>query len=154
MQRISSAGTLFSKRVFPAVFLVLALYFAVDLYRTGSLASDPLMLGGLGLMVAIGVFVFRFFVWDLADEVFDHGTYLEVRRGKIVDQVAFSNIVNVRAIDYANPPRITLRLEKPGALGEHVSFSPKVPLSFRPFAKSTIVDELAERAAAARPTST
>ncbi len=101
-------------------------------------------------MALFGAFIFRVFVWDLADEVNDHGTYLEVRRGNVVDRIDFNNIMNVSAAEYINPPRVTLRLVRAGAFGKHVSFSPKVPFSFRPLTKSAIVENLAERAYAAR----
>jgi hypothetical protein len=150
MQRISSSGTFFSKRVLPTLFLGILGLFAIDAYRSDDFSSDAFVLAGLAFMAVVGIFVFRVFVWDLADEVDDHGSYLEVRRGKIVDRIEFSNIMNVSAAEYANPPRVTLRLVEEGALGKNVSFSPKIPLSFRPLATSTVVEELTERACAAR----
>jgi hypothetical protein len=150
MQRISSAGTYFSKRIFPTLFLGFLVYFSVDAYLSGDFSNDPVLLAGIAFITVLGTYIFRVFVWDLADEVNDHGTYLEVRRGTVVDKIEFSNIMNVSAAEYANPPRVTLRLVKAGAFGEHVSFSPKVPLSFRPLAKSAVLEDLAERAYAAR----
>jgi hypothetical protein len=150
MQRISSSGTFFSKRIFPVLFLGFLAYFAFDTYRGGEFSSDPLLLGGIAFMAVLGTFIFRVFVWDLADEVNDHGTFLEVRRGRVVDKIEFQNIMNVSAAEYVNPPRVTLRLVKAGAFGTHVSFSPKVPFSFRPLANSAVVEDLAERAYAAR----
>jgi hypothetical protein len=150
MQRISSSGTFFSKRIFPALFLGFLAYFALDAYRSGDFSNDPLLIAGIAFMALVGTFIFRVFVWDLADEVNDHGSYLEVRRGKVIDKIEFNNIMNVSAAEYVNPPRVTLRLVKAGAFGRHVSFSPKVPFSFRPLAKSAVVEELAERAYAAR----
>jgi hypothetical protein len=150
MQRISSSGTFFSKRVFPALFLGILGLFAVDAYRSNDFSSDTFVLVGLAFMAVVGIFIFRVFVWDLADEVNDHGTYLEVRRGRIIDRIEFSNIMNVSAAEYANPPRVTLRLVTEGAFGKNVSFSPKIPLSFRPLATSSVVEELTERAYAAR----
>ena len=150
MQRISSSGTFFSKRIFPALFLGFLVYFAIDAYRNGDLGTDPFLVVGIAFMAVVGVFIFRVFVWDLADEVNDFGTYLEVRRGRVTDKIEFSNIMNVSASEYVNPPRVTLRLVRPGALGKHVSFSPKVPFSFLPLAKSAVVEDLAERAYAAR----
>jgi hypothetical protein len=150
MQRISSSGTYFAKRIFPALFLGFLVYFTADGYRNGDFHKDPLLLAGIAFMAVLGTFIFRVFVWDLADEVNDHGTYLEVRRGQVVDQIELGNIMNVSAVEYFNPPRVTLRLLKAGAFGTQVSFSPKVPLSFRPLAKSAVADELAQRADAAR----
>ncbi len=150
MQRISSSGTFFSKRFFPALFLGFLVFFAIDAYRSNDFGKDPFILVGLAFMAVVGTFIFWTFVWDLADEVNDHGTHLEVRRGKITERVEFSNIMNVSASEYANPPRVTLRLIQEGALGKNISFSPKVPFSFRPLAKSFVLDDLAERAHAAR----
>jgi hypothetical protein len=150
MQRISSSGTFFSKRVFPVLFLGFLGYFALDAYRNEEFSSDPFLIVGIGFMAVVGLFIFRVFVWDLADEVNDHGTYLEVRRGSVVEKIEFKNIMNVSAAEYINPPRVTLRLVRAGAFGTHVSFSPKVPFSFRPLARSAVVEALAERAYAAR----
>jgi hypothetical protein len=150
MQRISSSGTYFSKRIFPALFIGFLAYFAIDGNRSGSFSSDPLLLVGLAFLAVLGSFIFRSFVWDLADEVNDHGDYLEVRRGKLVDKIDIGNISKVSASEYANPPRVTLHLVKAGAFGLQVSFSPKAPLSFRPLAKSAVAEDLSNRADAAQ----
>jgi hypothetical protein len=150
MQRISSASTFFSKKVFPVLFFGCLAYFLVDAYRSGELASDPFLIVGMLSIVLVGGFVFRVFVWDLADQVDDHGTYLEVRRGGVTDRIHMSNIMNVSATQFVNPPRVTLKLVKPGPLGREVSFSPKLPLSLGPVTKSAIVEDLTERANAAR----
>ena len=150
MQRISSSGTFFSKKVFPVLFFGGLGYFFFDAYRSGELASDPFLIVGMLFMVVVGGFVFRVFVWDLADEVDDHGTFLEVRRGSVTDRIPMSNIMNVSATQFVNPPRVTLKLVKPGPLGREVSFSPKLPFSLGPITKSAIVEDLTERAYAAR----
>jgi hypothetical protein len=150
MQRISSSGTFFSKKVFPVLFFGGLGYFFFDAYRSGELASDPFLIVGMLFMVVVGGFVFRVFVWDLADEVDDHGTFLEVRRGSVTDRIPMSNIMNVSATQFANPPRVTLKLVKPGPLGREVSFSLKLPFSLGPITKSAIVEDLTERAYAAR----
>ncbi len=150
MQRISSAGTFFSKKVFPVLFFGGLAYFLVDANQSGELAPDPFLIVGMLSIVLVGGFVFRVFVWDLADQVDDHGTYLEVRRGSVTDRIHMSNIMNVSATQFVNPPRVTLKLVTPGPLGREVSFSPKLPLSLGPVTKSAIVEDLTERANAAR----
>ncbi len=150
MQRISSSGTFFSKRIFPALFLGFLAYSAYDTYQISGPSGDPLLLAGIAFMAALGAFIYWAFIWDLADEVNDHGTFLEVRRGNVTEKIEFKNIMNVSAAEHVNPPRVTLRLVQGGAFGRHVSFSPKVPFSFRTLAKSALVEDLAERAYAAR----
>jgi hypothetical protein len=105
---------------------------------------------GCRVLVVVGGFVFRVFVWDLADEVDDHGTFLKVRRGSVTDRIPMSNIMNVSATQFVNPPRVTLKLVKPGPLGREVAFSPKLPFSLGPITRSAIVEDLTERAYAAR----
>jgi hypothetical protein len=88
----------------------------------------------------------------LADEVFDCGGYLLVRKGSIETQVPFKSIQNV-SFSFTNPPRITLLVSEPTPLGKSIVFSPirrfSLTTVLNPF-KNEIADELIERAGRAR----
>jgi hypothetical protein len=49
-----------------------------------------------------------------------------------------------------NPPRITLKLARPGRFGDEVVFLPQKPFSFNVFAKNPIAEDLILRVDAAR----
>ncbi|MGZ5651874.1 MAG: hypothetical protein ACXWG8_16235 [Usitatibacter sp.] len=150
MTRISSKRTWFLKRVFPVLwFGVLAIVLAVGLVaglprtQMGFIAM-PL------LMMAVGVFVMKKFIYDLADEVFDCGDALLVRKAGKEERIALSNIINVGMSVATNPPRLTLRLDKPGRFGNEVVFSPETPMRLDPFAKNRIAEDLMVRVDRAR----
>ncbi|MGZ5036261.1 MAG: hypothetical protein ACXWG1_09475 [Usitatibacter sp.] len=150
MTRISSKRTWFLKRVFPVLwFGVLAIVLAVGLVaglprtQMGFIAM-PL------LMMAVGAFVMKKFIFDLADEVFDCGDALLVRKAGKEERIALSNIINVGMSVATNPPRLTLRLDKPGRFGNEVVFSPETPMRLDPFAKNRIAEDLMVRVDRAR----
>jgi hypothetical protein len=67
-------------------------------------------------------------LWHLADEVYDGGDFLVVRRRGEEETVPLSNIVSVMWINRWKsiaPPRITLRLAHPGKFGSEIVFRPK-----------------------------
>lgn len=104
----------------------------------------PIFIGVIGFMVM------KKLIWDLVDEVHDGGDYLLIRKGSEEERVPLKNIINVSASTNTNPPRITLRLLKPGKFGPEITFSPQLKFSLNPFAKNPIVDELIVRVDAAR----
>lgn len=73
-----------------------------------------------------------------------------VKNGSDEERVPLSNIMNVSASTNMNPPRITLRLVRPGRFGADVSFSPSSKISFNPFAKNPVVEDLIVRVDQAR----
>jgi hypothetical protein len=89
-------------------------------------------------------------VWDLADEVYDCGDFLLVRKRDEEDRVPLSNVMNVNASTYVNPPRITLRLVTPGRFGNEIAFSPIAGFRLNPFAKNKIAEDLIVRVDRAR----
>ena len=149
MTLISSRMTLFSKRVFPALWVGgLALFVATALTRTGARQVQPTFLIMPVLMAVLGWFLMKKLVFDLVDEVWDDGAELVVKNKGQVDRIPLSNIMNVSYMNLSNPPRVTLTLRNPGLLGKEVTFSP--PARWAPFARSPIVDQLIERIDAAR----
>ena len=103
-------------------------------------------------MVVFGYFLMKNMVWDLMDEVHDGGDFLLVRKGSDEERVPLANIMNIDAWINMNPPRVTLRLVKPGRFGSEVTFSPPWRFSFNPFAKHPLVEDLILRVDKAKRT--
>jgi hypothetical protein len=101
-------------------------------------------------MLIFGLVMSRFFLWNLADAVYDHGTYLVARRRGVEARVGLENIMNVNSSALSNPKKVTLRLVQPSALGPEIAFIPKATVTFNPFAKIAVAESLMERAFAAR----
>ena len=151
MIRISSSLTVVIKWVFPVLWLGFLVFFMVGAWRDGAMARDPLVavLVPLAMMV-FGLLLFRLLVWDLADAVHDHGSFLVVRRRGIEVQLPLENIMNVSVSKLTSPQRITLRLVEPSPFGAEISFAPSSRLSLNPFAKNAVADSLVARVHAAR----
>jgi hypothetical protein len=116
----------------------------------GVYEKAPMALAGPCLMAILGYFMMKKLVWDLVDEVYDCGDLLLVReRGEEV-RIPLSDIINVSASMLVNPPRVTLRLVKPGRFGDEISFSPVRPLTINPFARNQMIDDLIIRVDMAR----
>lgn len=149
--RISSALTGFYKRAFPLLlFGIVAVVVAAVMTDEAARGTLPFFLIPIVLMGTIWFFVFRRLIWDLADEVEDHGDYLIVRNRGDEERIALANIMNISASTFINPPRVTLRLVKAGKFGREVTFSPTKRFSLNPFARHPVVDDLVERAHRAR----
>ena len=150
MKRISSRFLFLSKRVFPAVwFGLLALFVATAFLNSDARLPLPALVIPL-VMAIFGYVLMKNLVWDLADEVWDGGEYLLVKRGDAEDRVFLTNIMNVSGATLTNPPRVTLRLVTPCRFGPEVSFSPDRSFSLNPFAKNAVVEDLIERVYRAR----
>ena len=149
MKRISSRQTFFMKWVLPVILVVIALvpvgFIYLDQHRFYAGAVIPSVLVLLFLF-----FVYPRLVLALADEVYDGGDYLLVKRGRLEDRIPLSDIMNVSVSTLVNPPRITLRLAKRSRFGDEVVFSPPKPLTLNPFARNAVADNLIARVDAAR----
>jgi hypothetical protein len=145
MKRISSGMTLISKKVFPAVWIVVLVAIIGGGVVEGKGASDPWFFAPPVFMLALGMVVWRVLVFDLADEVFDMGAFLLVRRGSVEDKIYFANVMNINSSFATNPSRITMRLSKPSKFGGTVAFTPAAAPTVNPFAKNPIVEELIQR---------
>lgn len=153
MKKISSGATVIHKKIFPIFwFGGLAAFLGVSL-RTPMEPGAGVFLLMPVIMGVFGFVVMKKLVWDLADEVQDGGDYLLIRKGDEQERVPLANIMNVSASSYTNPPRITLRLVKPGKFGGEVTFTPRIKFSLNPFARNPIVEDLIVRVDAARRSS-
>jgi hypothetical protein len=84
------------------------------------------------------------------DEVYDCGDELLIKNRGREDRIKLSNVINVNVSSFTNPPRITLRLDKPGRLGPEISFPAITAFSLNPFAKNQIGEDLIVRVDRAR----
>jgi hypothetical protein len=151
MVKISSGSTTFHKKVFPLLWVGFLAVFVITSLAQGDIQAGrwPFVVMPVGMTV-VGYFVMKKLVWDLMDEVHDGGDFLLIRKGADEERVPLSNIMNVSASTNMNPPRVTLRLVKPGKFGSEVSFSPPRRFSFNPFAKHPVVEDLIVRVDKAR----
>ncbi|MBX9403801.1 hypothetical protein K4L06_21050 [Lysobacter sp. BMK333-48F3] len=140
------------KKVFPAFFLGLPSLSFLYLLFNEPAGSTPVLV--LPLMIAVGFFVVRRYTADLADEVLDDGDKLKVRKGGLEQTVALRDIVDVSVTRNTNPARLSLRLDRAGALGDRIAF---VPLSAAsdclPYKPNPLAGELKQRIATIKATS-
>ncbi len=150
MKKISSTSLFFMKKIFPILwFGILGTSVAAVLVR-GAFKNDPLFLIVPCGMAIFGYFLMQKLVWDLADEVYDCGDALLIKNAGQQEMIPFSDIMHVNVVTMMNPPRITLRLVRPGKFGPEVSFSPATSFSLNPFAKNQVAEDLITRVDRAR----
>lgn len=151
-KRISSRNTFFLKRIFPlAWFGIIALILGTQLTLIRHSGRPPPAAVFIApvILLALGYFILRRLVYDLADEVYDEGDALRVRFGSEEERIALGEIINVSSTMLTNPPRVTLTLRNPGRFGKEVTFSP--PQRFLgAFRSNPLVADLIERVDAAR----
>ena len=139
MQRISSRNTFFTKRVFPVIWFGF-LVFMVAVPLTAKNAKGHLPISFFlfpAFMAAVGYFILKKLVFDLADEVTDAGDALIVRFGSDQQRIPLSEISNISYAYMMNPPRVTLTLRTPSQFGKEVSFSRRPDSCPSPRARSS-----------------
>jgi hypothetical protein len=99
-------------------------------------------------MLGIGYALMKKLIFDLADEVWDDGSALLVKKGGQEERIALSDIKNVNYSTMSSPPRVVLSLRRPSVFGEQLAFC--APIRFIPFATSPVIDDLIERIDVAR----
>ena len=149
MKKISQT-TFVLKRVFPAIWFGFLAVFLIMGTATGQAFKEPMIIVVPIIMAVMGYFMFKEMLWVLADEVYDCGDFLLIKKGPLEDNVYFSNVMNVSATTMMNPPHITLRLISAGRLGDRVTFAPETKFSLNPFATNPIAEDLMMRAYKAR----
>ena len=110
-KRISSRNTAFLKRAFPVIWIGILTVFLVAAYSSARNGPAPPVIVYIVPVVlfAIGYFVVRRLVLDLADEVYDEGDALRVRFGDDEERIPLGNIINVSYAGVTNPPRAASR---------------------------------------------
>ena len=150
MKKISSNYLFITKNVFPALWFGILAFVMVIMIVSRAYERAPIAIVVPCLMAIFGYFMMKKLVWDLVDEVYDYGDFLLVRNHGEEEKVPLSDIINVSATVLVNPPRVTLRLVKPGKFGEEISFSPIRPFTINPFARNKVTDDLITRVDRAR----
>lgn len=150
MKIISSKYLFFTKHLFPVLWFGILAFVLLMMVASKVYEKAPVAVVVPCVLMVFGYFMMKKIVWDLVDEVYDFGDYLLIRNGGDEERVPLSNIINVSSTLFMNPPRVTLRLAKPGKYGEEISFSPIRPFTFNPFARNQVIDDLIVRVDKAR----
>ncbi len=150
MTRISSGSTFLYKRIFPIFWFGILAFFVVTFASSGAFKYDLTFLILPCVMGVFGFVMMKKLIWDLVDEVYDGGDFLVVKNRGDEERIALSDIVNVSAAVFMNPPRVTLRLARPSKFGEDIVFSPVTGLRLFPFGKIAVVEDLITRVDQAR----
>ena len=151
MKKISSSWTVFYKKIFPLFWFGILVFAVVTSLAEGAIEEGRWTFLVIPcLMAGVAFVLMKKLVWDLADEVYDCGDSLLVKSRGDEERIPLSNIMNVNASTNSNPPRVTLRLVRPGRFGSEVTFSPLAKMSFNPFAKNAVVEDLIVRVDQAR----
>jgi hypothetical protein len=151
MRRISSQWTFFYKYVFPVIWFGLIIVFLIVAVFVPSRSGQGLPIPALIvpiIMLVIGFVLMKKMIFDLADEVWDDGDALVVKKSGQEQRIALRDIKNVNYSTMTSPPRVVLSLRRPTVFGDQVAFC--APIRFVPFATSPIIDDLIERIDAAR----
>lgn len=148
--RALSRGTLFYKKVFPVVWLGLAVFVvSTTLWRVVTSDESPFELLPLGGIAVVGYGITRLIGSELADEVLDGGDHLRVRKGDIEIDVPLREIETVKeSVFQKQPPRIELLLKVPGPFGRVIAFIPN-RYTLMPLTRSELTYELNHRVARA-----
>ena len=148
MKKISSS-TVFLKKVFPIIWFGMLAVIAIPTYLGSS--KPPLIFYVMPLLMAVfGFFLIKKLIWDLCDEVYDHGTHLEFHKNGKTQTVLLNDIMNINYTKITSPERVEIIVRKDGDIGKELVFS--LPTRFNPFSKSTVITELMERVDNARRT--
>jgi hypothetical protein len=151
MRRISSQWTFFYKFIFPIVWVGFIIVFpAVAVFapaRSGQGLPIPALIVPV-IMIGVGYALMKKLIFNLADEVWEDGDALVVKKGGQEERVALSDIKNVNYSTMSSPPRVVLSLRRPSIFGDQVAFC--APIRFVPFATSPIIDDLINRIDVAR----
>ncbi|HMK20808.1 MAG TPA: hypothetical protein VK466_00650 [Terriglobales bacterium] len=110
--------------------------------------TNPLLLLLPCGMAVVGYYFGKRNAQDLADEVYDCGDSLLVRKSGEEDRIALANIVNLNFS--AEPSRITLTLDPPRKFGDYVRFAPPPQVYWGPNPENPIAQDLVMRAGQAR----
>ena len=81
--------------------------------------------------------------------LYNGGDFLLVRNGGIEDRIPLTQIDRVQKAIYSQPPRVTIRLNRPGKFGETIVYSPEGRFALVPWAQNA-TNDLIERIEAVR----
>ncbi|MEM8996937.1 MAG: hypothetical protein AAGF23_19295 [Acidobacteriota bacterium] len=150
MERISSKWTFLHKRIFPALYLGIALAMLVNALWTRSWGPGyGLWWLVFALFNVVAVASFWLALRHLVDEVEDHGDALVVKSGGEEQRIALAEILTVNSSTQSGR-RLEIRLAESGRFGDRVVFLPERKVSFNPWKPSEIYESLVRRVDAAK----
>lgn len=122
-------SALFKRGIWLTAAALLA-FIAAPSALDGSLSRNPLPSAiALGLLgSALLYFLWKTQIHRLADEVFDRGDSLTVRKGRIQESIPFSNVSAVQVSSSGGFHRITVQLHGPCRWGKRIEFLPQASL--------------------------
>ncbi len=141
--KISSRFTFVTKKVFPALCLLIFAVFLFNAISKGSAEKD-VMFAVLFLFLG-GLYFGKKMMWDPMDAVYDCGEYLLVCNRGLEDKVYLSDVMSVHVSTRMKPSRVILRLKKAGKFGDALAFFPASPFTLNPFARNPVGEALIKR---------
>jgi hypothetical protein len=130
LRAISFKNTALFKRGIWLTAAALLAFVAAPSALDGSLWRNPLPSAiAVGLLCAVLMgFFWNTQIHRLADEVFDRGDSLTVRKGRIQETIPFSNVSAVKVSSSGGFHRITVALHAPCRWGRRIEFLPQASL--------------------------
>jgi hypothetical protein len=131
-RRLSSpGGTVFHKRIIPALWFGAAMMIAaVPFLTSNALPRTPFLLIPLVMAIA-GLFMIKNDVMGLADDVLNEADAVRVRRGTREARIAVSDIARIKYLPLVRGAKVTLLLREPGIFGDRIRFCPAHDRSVR-----------------------
>lgn len=131
----------YSKKGFPVVWFGFVAYFLLSAATSGATSVMSYLIPvGMGVF---GLILFRAYVWDMVDEVYDAGDRLVFRKSGIEQVVPLEAIVSIDSVSMQSFERVTVQTQIPGPMGMDLIFG--VPAPLNPFSKSPVVKDLIAR---------
>lgn len=127
MTKISSQLTFFYKKIFPLLFIGGCIFFLFTaLTSPESIKNDSSLPVWVFPLFMFGILTMLFikFLHPLADEVYEDGYNIWIKRGKIEIKIPFENIQNINHEKSSKPNRVTLSCRNVTQLGNEISFLP------------------------------
>lgn len=157
----STSATIFWKRIFPGVWFGALLLGVVVTVSMGNWPAAILGLAAGMILTAVGWFSMKGLLWDLADEVWDDGDALVVRKGKQQERILLSEIgligCDVGKLferGYGSPTRVWLRTHHHPRERPDITFLPIAdfwPWRLHPAVRDVVLRIEGARAAASDP---
>ena len=141
-----SDSTFFMKRVFTTVWFGLSVTGA--LYGINQPEPDLLLVVGSGILALFGYFMFRKSVWPLADEAYDGGDFLLIRKGEDEFRIPFEEIVEFHRSELSEPRSVDVSFNSDASPIRKITFYEITARN--PFKTPEVLLDVEERIARAR----
>lgn len=149
MRLISSKLTAWNKRGIPILWFGLLACAGAWLVSKGQYGPWAVLIPVA--LALLGIVYMRRFTFSLADQVFDAGDALVIRRNGRELRVLLANVTGVKYSIIADPPRITVAFTTAAVPEARVEFMPRVFAGMCLFRQHPLLEELRKRAGARPP---